>query len=36
LIYASDNLAAIATKGRATSGALALLGKAYLYDKSMT
>ena len=35
LIYASDNLAAVASqKGRATRGAaLALLGKAYLYDK---
>jgi hypothetical protein len=35
LIFASENLAAIASqKGRATSGAaLALLGKAYLYDK---
>jgi hypothetical protein len=35
LIYASENLSPIAAqKGRATSGAaLALLGKAYLYDK---
>ncbi|WP_366184081.1 RagB/SusD family nutrient uptake outer membrane protein [Flavobacterium ovatum] len=35
LIYAADNLSAVPSqKGRATSGsALALLGKAYLYDK---
>ncbi len=38
LIYASENLSvAAAQKGRATSGAaLALLGKAYLYDEKFT